>query len=70
MVFKTKSANGWGHTATVLAGTAAGALLSGHPYVAGAVITTAWAAGTWRGIRHLQSAQRRKDPINNSFANS
>ena len=43
-----------GFAATVLAGTAAGALVSGHPYVAGGVITSAWLAATWRGIRHLQ----------------
>jgi hypothetical protein len=47
-----------GLAATVLAGTAAGALVSGHPYVAGAVITSAWLAATWRGIRHLQSARK------------
>ena len=38
---------------------AAGALVSGHPYVAGAVITSAWLAATRRGIRHLQSARKR-----------
>ena len=51
-----------GLAGTVLAGTVLGALVSGHPYVAGAIITTAWAAATWRGIRHLQSARRRKTP--------
>jgi Fe2+ transport system protein B len=46
-----------GLVATVLSGTAVGALLSGHPYLAGAVITLAWLAGTWRGIRLLKSAR-------------
>lgn len=41
---------------TLLSGTAAGALLRDHPYLAGATITLAWVAATWRGIRHLQAA--------------
>ena len=48
-----------GVAATVLAGTTVGALVSGHPYVAGAVLTAAWLAATWRGIRYLQAARRR-----------
>ena len=44
--------------ATVLAGTAAGALLTSHPYAAGALITAAWAAGTWRGVRYFRAARR------------
>jgi mercuric ion transport protein len=47
-----------GFLASVLAGTAAGALVSRHPYVAGGVVTAAWLAAAWRGIRHLQSAER------------
>ena len=39
-----------------LSGTAAGALLSSHPYVAGSVVTGVWAVGTWRGIRYLRAA--------------
>ena len=39
--------------ATLLSGTAAGVLLSAHPYIAGAVISLAWAAGTWRGLHYL-----------------
>jgi hypothetical protein len=37
--------------ATVVYGVAAGVLLNGHPYVAGAVITAVWLAATWRGLR-------------------
>ena len=48
-----------GLAATALAGTAVGALVSGHPYVAGTIITAVWLAATWRGIRYLQSARRR-----------
>ena len=42
----------------LLAGTAAGALLSAHPYTAGTVVTLLWAAGTWRGFSLVRSAQR------------
>jgi MerE protein len=44
--------------ATVLAGTAAGALLRTHAIAAGVVITLAWAAGTWRGILLFRAARR------------
>jgi MerE protein len=44
--------------ATVLSGTAAGALLGGHPYVAGSLITAAWLAGTLRGLLYLRSVQK------------
>ncbi len=44
-----------GFAVTVLSGTAVGAMLSGHRYVAGAVITATWVAATWRGIRYLSS---------------
>ena len=43
--------------ATLLAGTALGAVLRGHPIVAGTIITVAWVAATWRGIHLLSSAR-------------
>jgi MerE protein len=46
--------------ALLLSGTAVGALLRGHPIVAGVIITLVWLAGTWRGIRYLLIA--RSDP--------
>ena len=46
-------------TTTVLSGTTLGALLSGHPYVAGALITSVWLAATWRGFHHLRANVRR-----------
>ena len=39
-----------GALALLLGGTAAGALLRAHPYVAGIVVTLLWVAGTWRGF--------------------
>ena len=42
----------------ILGGTAAGALLQAHPYVAGTLVTVLWAAGTWRGFSLVRSAQR------------
>jgi MerE protein len=39
--------------ATLLAGTAAGAALRTHPFVAGTFITLAWLAATWHGFRLL-----------------
>ena len=42
---------------TVLAGTTAGVLLRAHPLGAGVLITAAWAAGTWHGLRHLRAAR-------------
>ena len=47
-----------GLAATALAGTAIGALVSGHPYVVGVVISSAWLAATWHGIHQLQLARR------------
>jgi cytochrome c biogenesis protein CcdA len=44
--------------ALLLGGTAAGALLIAHPYLAGTAITALWAAGTWRGYSMLRAAQR------------
>ena len=43
--------------ATLLSGTAIGTLITGHSYLAGAVITLVWISATWRGIRHLRSAR-------------
>lgn len=40
--------------ATLLAGTAAGAALRAHPFVAGTVITLTWLAATWHGFRLLR----------------
>ena len=39
-----------GALALLLGGTAAGALLRAHPYIAAIVVTLLWAAGTWRGL--------------------
>jgi hypothetical protein len=47
-----------GLAATLLAGTAAGAALRAHPFVAGTVVTLVWVAGTWRGFHHLRAARR------------
>lgn len=42
--------------ALLLGGTAAGVALRAHPYLAGAVVTTLWIAGTWRGFRLIRAA--------------
>jgi mercuric ion transport protein len=39
-----------GAFALVFGGTAAGALLHAHPYIAAIVVTALWIAGTWRGL--------------------
>ena len=44
--------------AAVLSGTASGAFVAGHPYLAGALISVVWLAATWRGFRYLRSAER------------
>ncbi|HMF95562.1 MAG TPA: hypothetical protein VKE96_14775 [Vicinamibacterales bacterium] len=44
--------------AALLSGTAAGALLREHVYVAGTAVTAIWAAATWRGIQYLRAATR------------
>jgi cytochrome c biogenesis protein CcdA len=46
-----------GALALILGGTAAGALLRAHPYVAGLIVTLLWAAGTWRGYSLIRSAR-------------
>ena len=43
--------------ATLLGGTALGAALRGHPIIAGAVITLAWLAATWRGFHLLRRSR-------------
>lgn len=43
--------------ALLLGGTAAGALLRAHPYIAGVVVTLIWAAGTWRGLALVRKAR-------------
>jgi mercuric ion transport protein len=43
--------------AGLLSGTAAGALLRDHAYVAGTAITTIWIAATWRGVRYFRAAR-------------
>jgi hypothetical protein len=45
--------------ALLLGGTAAGALLRAHPYIAAAAVTLLWAAGTWRGYSLIRSAHRK-----------
>jgi MerE protein len=42
--------------ASLLAGTAGGAVLSSHPFVAGTAITLVWSAATWHGFRLMRSA--------------
>jgi hypothetical protein len=43
--------------ALFLGGTTAGALLRAHPYIAGALVTLLWAAGTWRGLLLVKRAR-------------
>jgi hypothetical protein len=45
--------------ATALSGTALGVATRAHPYVAGAIVTIAWATATWRGIYLVRLAARR-----------
>ncbi len=47
-----------GLAAALFSGTVLGTLVTGHPYVAGSLITSAWLAATWRGVQHLRSANR------------
>jgi MerE protein len=44
--------------AALLSGTAAATTIHDHPFAAGAIVTLAWGAGTWRGFHHLASAQK------------
>ena len=50
--------------AAVFSGTALGAWWTGHPYIAGAIVTALWIAGTWRGIHHLRSTSTPACPVN------
>jgi hypothetical protein len=43
--------------ALLLGGTGAGALLRPHPYIAAAIVTLLWAAGTWRGLTLVRRAR-------------
>lgn len=43
--------------ALILGGTAAGALLRAHPYIAATVVTLLWVAGTWRGFALVRRAR-------------
>jgi len=47
-----------GVLALMLGGTAAGALLSHHPYLAATMTTLLWVMGTWRGFHLVRLAQR------------
>ena len=42
--------------ALLFGGTAAGAMLREHPYIAAAVVTSLWIAGTWRGLLLVKRA--------------
>lgn len=47
--------------ALLLGGTAAGALLRAHPYIAGIAVTLLWGAGTWRGLVWVKRAKKIAD---------
>jgi hypothetical protein len=44
--------------ALILGGTAAGVALRAHPVIAGVIVTTLWAGGTWRGFALVRSARK------------
>jgi len=44
--------------ALLLGGTAAGVALRAHPFIAGAMVTLLWVAGTWRGFALMRSARK------------
>jgi len=50
--------------AALFSGTALGVWWTGHPYIAGAIVTALWVAGTLRGISHLRSASGAPCPVN------
>jgi hypothetical protein len=52
-----------GILATVLGGTALGALLRDHVLVAGLVVTAVWLAGTIRGLQLVRMAERATCPL-------
>ena len=43
---------------SLFSGTAVGALINRHQYIAGGVITFAWVAATWRGVSYVRSSRR------------
>ena len=45
--------------AALLSGTALGALVRGHPYMAGGIISIAWLAGTLYGFNIMRRARTR-----------
>ena len=46
-----------GALALLLGGTTIGVLLRAHPYIAAAIVTALWAAGTWRGFALIRAAR-------------
>lgn len=52
-----------GILAGVLGGTAVGAALRDHLWLAGSVITAVWVAGTWRGFHLVRRAQQGACPL-------
>ena len=44
--------------AALPSGSAAATMIHDYPFAAGAVVTFAWGAGTWRGFHHLAAAQK------------
>lgn len=52
-----------GILATVLGGTALGAMVRDHAWLAGSLITAAWVAGTWRGFRLVRLAEKGACPL-------
>jgi len=42
--------------ATLLGGTAAGAALRGHPFIASTIISVTWLAATWHGFRLMRAS--------------
>lgn len=54
--------------ATLLAGTAAGALLREHVVLAAVVSTAAWALATWHGLRLLRAGRASADRVRSAAA--
>lgn len=59
-----------GVAASLLSGTVAAAVLHDHRFFAGAIITVAWLAGTWRGLRHIQSARKYAEALKKGGGNA
>jgi hypothetical protein len=49
-----------GLAGALLAGTAAGAVLRGHLIAAGTIVSLAWVAATWHGLRLLRLSSTRQ----------